>query len=92
MGHMVAGLDQDISWTRMKQSKVADGWIHLTGEAMFMDSMLVPVMRDIIITISNILIGGVRSSTFQRILRKPSILILMGMRRNYKMKNHGYLG
>ena len=43
MGHMLVGLRVGIGQTGMTQSKVADGWIHLTGEVVVMDSILVLV-------------------------------------------------
>lgn len=77
MGHMVVGLDQDAGWTKMIQSKVVDGWVHLTGEVVLMGSILVLVQRDIIVITTIVLIRGVRSSVFQRSSRKSTLLHLM---------------
>jgi len=58
---------------------VEDIWIQLLGGPILMDFIIILVLRDIIVIIDKILIGGVRINIFQRSSRKPSLLILMGM-------------
>ena len=76
MGHMVEGLDQDISWTKMIELEVENGWTHLTGEVVLMNFILPLVLRDIIVIVAIIIIG-VRIGIFQRSSRKSSLLLFM---------------
>jgi len=70
-------MEIDLSWDTcligMIESEMVGSWIHLIGGLMVEGYILVSAQRDNII---NIYIG-VRSSTFQRTLRKQSHLHLM---------------
>jgi len=77
MGHMVAGLMVGIGQAGMIWSKVAGGWIHLTGEVVVMGSILVLLQRDNMVIIVIILIGAMEISSCQMSSRKTSLLHFM---------------
>lgn len=65
----------------MTKSEVAYGWIHLTGDALVMGSIIVLVHKGIMVIIAIILLG-VRGDTCQMSSRNPSLLHLMESLRN----------